>query len=118
MAPYNAAIPGDVVADVANREKEIVAGKLKVFAGPLKDRDGKQRVAAGAVLPDNEVRSISWPWSEQTASIVDAFGAPQPTELREGQLVLALTVTPLFVTASRRAARSGPRDSGRCRRSR
>ncbi len=60
MAPYNAAIPGDVVADVANREKEIVAGKLKVFAGPLKDRDGKQRVAAGAVLPDNEVRSISW----------------------------------------------------------
>ena len=53
-------VNSDGVADVANREKEIVAGKLKVFAGPLKDRDGKQRVAAGAVLPDNEVRSISW----------------------------------------------------------
>jgi len=48
---------------------------------------------------DQPARSISWPWPEQTASIVDAFGAPQPTELREGQLVLALTVTPLFVTA-------------------
>lgn len=60
MAPYNSAIPADVLADVAAREKDIIAGKLKVFAGPLKDREGKQRVAAGAVLPDSEVRSISW----------------------------------------------------------
>jgi simple sugar transport system substrate-binding protein len=60
MAPYNPAIPGDVLADVTAREKEIISGKLKVFTGPLTDRDGKQRVAAGAVLPDNEVRSINW----------------------------------------------------------
>lgn len=60
MAPYNSAIPGDVLADVAAREKDIISGKLKVFAGPLADRDGKQRVAAGAVLPDSETRSINW----------------------------------------------------------
>lgn len=60
MAPYNPAIPAEVVADVKQREADIIAGKLKVFAGPLKDRDGKQRVAAGASLPDKEIRSINW----------------------------------------------------------
>jgi simple sugar transport system substrate-binding protein len=60
MAPYNPAIPGEVVADVKKREADIVAGKLHVFAGPLADRDGKQRVAAGASLPDKEIRGINW----------------------------------------------------------
>ena len=60
MAPYNAAIPADVVADLARREQDIIAGKLKVFAGPIKDRDGTQRVAAGAILPDQETRSMNW----------------------------------------------------------
>jgi basic membrane protein A len=45
---------------VAAREKDLISGKLKVFAGPISDRDGKQRVAAGAVLPDQDVRSINW----------------------------------------------------------
>lgn len=60
MAPYNAGIPGAVLAEVEAREKDLVAGKLKVFAGPVSDRDGKQRVAAGAVLADAEVRSMNW----------------------------------------------------------
>ena len=60
MAPYNPAIPSEVVADVNRREKDIVSGKLKVFAGPLRDRDGKQRVAAGGVLPEKEARSMNW----------------------------------------------------------
>jgi basic membrane protein A len=60
MAPYNAAIPAEVVSDVQQREKDIISGKLKVFAGPLKDRDGKQRVAVGAVLAENEARSMNW----------------------------------------------------------
>lgn len=60
MAPYNASIPANVLAEVTAREKDLVAGKLKVFAGPISDRDGKQRVAAGSVLPDAEVRSMNW----------------------------------------------------------
>ena len=32
MAPYNAAIPAEVIADVTQREKDIVSGKLKIFA--------------------------------------------------------------------------------------
>ena len=60
MAPYATAIPGDVLAEVAAREKDLIAGKLRVFAGPITDRDGKQRVAAGAALADDEVRSMNW----------------------------------------------------------
>lgn len=60
MAPYNAAVPAAALAEVTQREKALIAGKLQVFAGPIMDRDGKQRVAAGAVLPDDQVRSINW----------------------------------------------------------
>jgi len=47
---------------------------------------------------DQPAHSINWPWSGQAAKIVDAFGVPQPAELREGQLALSLTVTPIFIT--------------------
>jgi basic membrane protein A and related proteins len=70
MAPYNAAIPAEVIADVKAREKDIASGKLKVFAGPLKDRDGKQHVAAGASLSDKEIRSINW--------VVEGVNGPFP----------------------------------------
>lgn len=60
MAPYNSAIPANVLAEVQAVEKDIISGKLKPFTGPIKDRDGKQRVAAGAVLPEAEARSINW----------------------------------------------------------
>jgi hypothetical protein len=48
---------------------------------------------------DQSAHSISWPWPEPTARIVDAFDAPQATDLRDGRLTLALTVTPIFITA-------------------
>jgi len=60
MAPYNPAIPADVVALVSAAEADIAAGKLHPFAGPLKDQDGKEMVAAGAVLPDPDIRSMNW----------------------------------------------------------
>jgi basic membrane protein A and related proteins len=60
MAPYNTGIPANVLAEVAAREKDLISGKLKVFAGPISDRDGKQRAAAGAALADQEVRSMNW----------------------------------------------------------
>jgi hypothetical protein len=47
---------------------------------------------------DQPARSVSWVWPERTATVVDAFGAPQQAELRDGRLALELTVTPLFIT--------------------
>jgi hypothetical protein len=44
---------------VAAARQAIVGGK-PVFAGPLADRDGKPRVAAGAVLSDPDLWKMDW----------------------------------------------------------
>ncbi|MES2297385.1 MAG: BMP family ABC transporter substrate-binding protein [Pseudomonadota bacterium] len=43
----NSAVPGDVKQLVAAKEKEIVAGSLSPFAGPVKDNEGKVRLEKG-----------------------------------------------------------------------
>jgi simple sugar transport system substrate-binding protein len=60
MSPYNAAIPQEVVALANQKRQAIAAGTLHPFAGPIHDQSGKQRVAKGAVLPDNELKGINW----------------------------------------------------------
>ncbi|MCR9126687.1 MAG: BMP family ABC transporter substrate-binding protein [Rhodobacteraceae bacterium] len=55
---------GDAVSDelealVMAERDAIVAGK-HVFAGPLSDRDGTERVAAGAVLDDGALWGMDW----------------------------------------------------------
>jgi basic membrane protein A len=58
--PYGAAVPADVRAFVDGKKAELVAGKLKPFAGPIKGQDGKLRVAAGKALSDKEILGINW----------------------------------------------------------
>lgn len=48
---------------------------------------------------DALARAVSWRWPGNSVQIVDAFGVPQIAELREGRLALALTVTPLLISA-------------------
>jgi basic membrane protein A len=43
----SASVPADVKQLVAAKEKEIVAGTLTPFAGPLKDNEGKVRLEKG-----------------------------------------------------------------------
>ena len=52
MAPYNSAIPADVVALAETARKGIIDGSVHPFAGPIKDQSGKVVVAAGEVAPD------------------------------------------------------------------
>jgi len=40
--------------------KEIIDGKLHVYAGPIKDRDGKERVPAGQVISDADLWKMDW----------------------------------------------------------
>jgi hypothetical protein len=40
-----------------------------------------------------------WPWPAATASAVDALGQDQPAEVRDGGVELAVSITPLLVTA-------------------
>jgi simple sugar transport system substrate-binding protein len=60
MAPYAAAIPGDVRALLAKAEADIVSGALLPYAGEIKDQAGTVRVAKGAVMSDSDVRSTNW----------------------------------------------------------
>ena len=60
MAPFNAAIPPAVVAEVDAKKKELIDGTLNPFKGPLKDNTGKVRVAAGATMSTPDYMSINW----------------------------------------------------------
>jgi simple sugar transport system substrate-binding protein len=60
MAPYNAAVPDDVKALLAEKEAAIKAGTLHPFAGELKDQKGEVKVASGSTLDEKGIRSINW----------------------------------------------------------
>lgn len=60
LADWNPGVPADVVQMAKQARADIVAGKLKVFAGPLKDNTGKQRAAPGASLPDSDIAGMNW----------------------------------------------------------
>lgn len=60
MSTNSPDLPEKVVAEMKVAEEAIAAGKLHPFAGPLKDQTGKQRVAAGAVLADDQIKAMNW----------------------------------------------------------
>ena len=52
LEDISASVPADVKQLVAAKEKEIVAGTLTPFAGPVKDNEGKVRLDKGAMNDD------------------------------------------------------------------
>jgi hypothetical protein len=48
---------------------------------------------------DDPQVALDWPWPEARAAAVDAFGQPQPAEVRDGRVHLEASITPLLVTA-------------------
>jgi len=59
IACCNSVVPKDVVAKIEAARKEIIDGK-QIFQGPLLDRDGKERVAAGKVLGGADLWKMDW----------------------------------------------------------
>lgn len=55
----NSSVPADVKQFVAAREKELVAGTLNPFTGPIKDNDGKVRLEKG-VLDDAALSKMDY----------------------------------------------------------
>lgn len=51
---------------------------------------------------DESPVTVHLPWRNTDAKAVDAFGDPQPTEVRDGMLVLPLSLTPVFVSGGLR----------------
>lgn len=60
LAPLHEQIPADVKKLVQERTESIKAGTLHPFSGPLKDRDGKEVVAAGQVMSDSDMLSMNF----------------------------------------------------------
>src|ERR1700726_4034059 len=59
IACCSADVPKDVVDKVMAERQAIINGK-QIYAGPLSDRDGKERVAAGKVLGDGDLWKMDW----------------------------------------------------------
>jgi simple sugar transport system substrate-binding protein len=52
-------VPQPVRDEVLARQKEIAAGKLKPFAGPIADNEGRTMVAAGQSLTDEQILNMN-----------------------------------------------------------
>jgi simple sugar transport system substrate-binding protein len=53
-------VPQRVRDEVLARQKDIASGRLKPFTGPLADNEGRERVAPGKALSDEEILNIDW----------------------------------------------------------
>ena len=60
LAPFNKAVPKDVQDLVKKAEADIAAGKLHPFTGPIKDNDGKERLAAGKTIDDATLTKMDY----------------------------------------------------------
>jgi hypothetical protein len=52
-------VPKDTAAAIGAAREALLKGK-QIYAGPLLDREGKERVAKGAVLSDADLWKMDW----------------------------------------------------------
>ncbi|MBM7855911.1 basic membrane protein A [Desulfohalotomaculum tongense] len=60
LAPYGPMVAEETKQLVEAKKQEIIAGKWDVFTGPIKDQDGKTKVAEGEKLTDSEILEMNW----------------------------------------------------------
>jgi simple sugar transport system substrate-binding protein len=60
LAPLNPAIPAPVKEEVAKVEAGLKAGTFHPFAGPVKDQTGKEVIAAGKTMTDDELGKMNY----------------------------------------------------------
>lgn len=60
LAPYNPAVPKEALEAAEAARKGILDGTRHPFAGPIRDQQGRNVVAAGAVLADKDILSMTW----------------------------------------------------------
>ena len=51
LAPFGKAVPKDVQDQIAATQKKILAGEFQIFAGPIKDQSGAEKIKAGEKQP-------------------------------------------------------------------
>ena len=60
LAPFGPAVSGEAQQRARELSAKIAAGELTVFAGPIYDTDGKERVAEGESMAITEILSFDW----------------------------------------------------------
>lgn len=60
MGAFNPVVPRDVQDLVSKTAADIGAGKFHPFTGPVKDNDGKERLAAGKVITDDVLSKMDY----------------------------------------------------------
>ena len=57
---FGSKVPKAVQDEVLARQKEIALGKLRPFAGPISDNEGKQVLAEGQTLTDEQILGMNF----------------------------------------------------------
>lgn len=52
LAPFGKAVPKDVQDQIASTQTKLLSGQAQIFAGPIKDQSGKERIKAGEKQPE------------------------------------------------------------------
>ena len=60
ISPYNASLPKDVAAAADKIQAGWKDGSYDVFAGPIADQSGAEKVAKGAKMEDKDLAVIDW----------------------------------------------------------
>ena len=60
MAPYNEAIPADIVRQAEAAVAAIKGGSVHPFEGPIVDQSGNQVIPAGQRLTDEQLLGMDW----------------------------------------------------------
>lgn len=60
LVPLTANAPEGAQAAVDKAKAEILAGKQIVFAGPIKDQTGAEKVPAGSALSEDDILKMNW----------------------------------------------------------
>jgi basic membrane protein A len=59
LSAVNPALPAPLRAELAQRQQAMIAGRIKPFAAPLVDNQGRSRLARGA-LDDGQIAAMNW----------------------------------------------------------
>ncbi|HLX29982.1 MAG TPA: BMP family ABC transporter substrate-binding protein [Casimicrobiaceae bacterium] len=60
MGPFGKTVPDDARDMMKKAEAEIASGRLHPFTGPMKDSDGKERLAAGKMITDDALSTMDY----------------------------------------------------------
>ncbi|MBD9450215.1 hypothetical protein IB244_01270 [Rhizobium sp. RHZ02] len=60
MTTCNPDLPEPVAAEMKAAEAAITSGKLKPFAGEIKDQKGTVKVTKGQELADADIKGMTW----------------------------------------------------------